>query len=80
MNTGVAGVTPKSSPLKRTCTARRHADAIEQRPQGIPVHNALPIAPLPHWPPARAAKKARQLPEHWFTAASSTGSGRRRIR
>ena len=40
---------------------------------GTPCQRALPIAPLPSWPPAtRGVEKPRLLPEHWLTATSST--------
>ncbi len=41
---------------------------------GTPRHFALPMAPLPSWPPAtRGSKKPRLLPEHWFTATTRAG-------
>ncbi len=81
MKTGVSGVSPKSRPRKRTCTAPGSTPTRSSSDFNvIPVHKALPIAPLPHSPPGtRDDEKPRLLPEHWFTAASSTWSDRCRI-
>ena len=53
-------------------SAEAYLDRPEQHPCGIqtslsfaPFQRALPIAPLPHWPPGtRGANKLREFPEH----------------
>ena len=71
---GVLSLTGPSMPLKVTCLAPCWTPAMSSTAfSGTPRQRALPIAPLPSWPPAtRGLKKPRLLPEHWLTATIST--------
>ena len=71
---GVLSITGVSRPLNTTCLASFCTPARASTAfSGTPRQRALPIAPLPSWPPGtRGSEKPRLLPEHWFTATTST--------
>ncbi|MNT15028.1 hypothetical protein D3C72_1500600 [compost metagenome] len=73
---GVLGSTGVSMPLKVTTLAPALMPACSSTLRsGTPVQRALPIAPLASCAPnTRGSLKPRLLPEHWFTATTSTGS------
>src|ERR1700745_3054491 len=67
-------MTGPSRPPNTACLAPCWTSALSSTAlSGTPFQRALPIAPLPSWPPAtRGSKNPRLLPEHWLIATSST--------
>ena len=75
-NSGVPGSAGRSSPRSVICLEPARTPARSSTVfNGMPVHRALPIEPLPSCAPNTLGdEKPRLLPAHWLTATISTVS------